>query len=769
MTESLWYNTPAKTWETGLPIGNGRIGAVVLSEFDKETWSLNEITFWSGRPEISPKVYGAKTAIREIQAQYVDGDFTNGQKLAKQYLQPPKKNFGTHLTVAKVHLEFDQLSAEPSTFRRELSLDEALSSAQYILGDHEYRREIFVSHRQQVLVSKISTNSPKRLSLALSISSENSNLVVKSTKGALEFQAHALESVHSDGRCGVRGQGSVQIRAVGGSIQGKHGKLMVTDATSILVFLAFNTDFKQTNSDWMLLASEQLKDAQSRTYEQLKTDHIKDHQNLYRRVKINLGSNKSEKLPTNERQTRFRKSGFEDPSLFALYFQYGRYLMIAGTRADSPLPLNLQGLWNDGEANKMSWSCDYHLDINTQMNYFPTEMSNLNECHVPLINYIEALAQSGRTTAEHFYGSPGWVAHVFSNAWGFTDPGWRVSWGLNVTGGLWIASHMIEHFEFTQDKTFLAEKAYPVLKESAEFYLDYMTLEPISGYLVTGPSVSPENSFFTGDAKDGEQQLSLAPTVDTVLIRDLFKFVIHAASLLNTDAKLCSRLKDALQKLPPLKIGKSGQLQEWLEDYEESQPDHRHLSHTIALCRSDQITPRHSPALAESVRVTLENRQARAHREDIEFTAAMFGLNFARLCDGENALKHIGHLIGALSFENLLSYSKPGVAGAENNIFVIDGNFGGTSAIAEMLLRSSNQEIDVLPALPLKWYSGSVQGLRAKGNLEFDIEWKDGDLTVVTLKTFSPGRVMLYYRNYRVDLSFDSLEIIQLSKSLDIL
>ncbi|PMD33379.1 glycoside hydrolase family 95 protein [Hyaloscypha variabilis F] len=769
MAEALWYNTPAKAWSMGLPIGNGRIGAVVLSDIDKETWSFNELTFWSGRSELSPKVYGGKAAIKEIQARYLGGDFTGGKLLAEQYLQPPKKNYGTNLTVAKIHLEFDQPSAAISNFRRELNLDEAVASAQYSLGDHNYRRETFASHRHQILVSQISTDSPQGLSLTVSISSENSDFAVANMGDALEFQAHALESAHSDGKCGVRGRGIVKITAPGGSIQVNNGKLIVKNAKSVFVFVAFNTDFRQTNNDWTSLALVQLKDAQSYAYEQLKTDHMNDYQSLYRRVSINLGNNESAALPTNERQSRFKESGFDDPSLFALYFQYGRYLTISGTRANSPLPLHLQGLWNDGEASKMNWSCDYHLDINTQMNYFPTEMANLSDCHTPLINYIESLAQDGKTTAEQFYGSPGWVTHVFSNVWGFTDPGWEVSWGLNVTGGLWIASHMIEHFEYTQDKTFLVEKAFPILKKSAEFFLDYMAIEPTSGHLVTGPSVSPENSFFTGDANDGEQQLSLAPAVDIVLIRDLFKFLIKAGSQLNTDAEFCSRLKDALSKLPPLKIGKKGQLQEWLEDYEESQPDHRHLSHTIALCRSDQITPRHSHALAESIRVTLANRQARADLEDIEFTAALFGLNFARLSDGESALKHVGHLIGELCFENLLSYSKAGVAGAENSIFVIDGNFGGAAVVGEMLLRSSNSEIDLLPALPSKWPSGFVRGLRARGNLEFDIEWKDGDLTVVTLKAFSPGYVTLHYKKYQVDISFDSLEVIRLSNSLELL
>ncbi|KAG0646373.1 hypothetical protein D0Z07_8455 [Hyphodiscus hymeniophilus] len=768
MAEALWYNEPAKSWSEGLPVGNGRIGAVVLSGIEEEIWSLDEITFWSGQSEPSPQVYGGKAAIKQIQARYVERDFAGGKLLAEKYLQPPKKNYGTNLNVAKVRLEFDQPSATTASFKRELSLDEAVTKTQYTLGGHEYLRETFVSHPQQVLVSHISTDSTQGLSLTLSITSESPEFTVNSIENALEFQGQALESVHSDGKCGVRGHGIIRIIASGGTILSRNGKLAVKDATSILIFVAFNTDFRQTDNNWISLAATQLNHAQSYPYKQLKSDHMKDHQALYRRVAIDLGSTEVASLPTNIRQSRFKESGFDDPSLFSLYFQYGRYLTISGTREDSPLPLHLQGLWNDSEANRMNWSCDYHLDINTQMNYFPTEMLNLSECNTPLMHYVETLAEAGKTTAEQFYGSPGWIAHIFSNVWGFTNPGWETSWGLNF-GGSWIASHMIEHFEYTQDRKFLAEHAFPILKKSADFYLDYMTIDPTNGYLVTGPSVSPENSFFTGNPEIGEQQLSLAPTIDIVLVRELFTFLIKAASQLNTEIEFCSLLQNALAKLPPFKIGNKGQLQEWLEDYEEAQPDHRHLSHTIALCRSDQITPRHSPALAESVGVTLANRQARTDLEDIEFTAALFGLNYARLNDGESAMKQIGHLIGDLSFENLLSYSKAGVAGAENEIFVIDGNFGGAAVIGEMLLRSSNSEIDLVPALPSKWSSGSVKGLRARGNLEVDMEWEHGSLTVATLTAFSPGRVTLFYRSHQRIWSYQAQEVIRLNGSLEVL
>ena len=767
MSESLRYNTPAGSWSDGLPIGNGRIGTVVLSDVNQETWSLTEITFWSGQSD-PVKSYGNKDTIREMQNKYFRDDYDSGQHLAERHLQPAKQNFGTNLTVGKVELDFEH-SASPTNFQRELNLDEAIATARYEIDGHIYSRETFVSHPQQVLVSRLSTDAPQGISLRLSVSGGNDEMTVKDVADGVEFNAHAVEEIHSNGKCGVFGHGIIKVIISGGQSDSSKGEITVKGAPSILILLAFNTDFRQADVAWKSLASLQLKAAQALAYEKLKTDHLCDHRSLYRRVNLDLGKTKREEWTIPERRTKFKASGFSDPQLFATYFQYGRYLTIIGTRAGSPLPLNLQGLWNDGEANRMNWSCDYHLDINTQMNYFPTESTNLADCHPPLAAFIEDLAKAGKSTAELFYGSPGWVAHVFTNVWGFTDPGWETSWGLNVTGGLWLAEHMIEHYEYTMDKAYLEKSAYPVLKQASEFFLDYMVVDPRNGYLVTGPSVSPENSFLVKNSAPAEHHLSLGPTLDIVLIRDLFNFCIHAASELKTDIEFSRRLKEAIAKLPPLKIGRKGQLQEWLEDYVEAQPDHRHLSHTMALCRSDQITPRHTPELAEATRITLENRQARADLEDIEFTAALFGLNYARLNDAERCFKQIGHLIGELSFDNLLSFSKPGIAGAETNIFVVDGNFGGTAVISEMLLRSSTTEIDLLPALPSAWPTGHISGLRARGNIEVDIEWENGRLAQGTLKFFSPGRVAVFYKHHSVKITFETGKVIKLNSSLHIM
>ena len=764
MSESLIYDAPAKKWNEGMPIGNGRIGAVVLSDINQETWSLNEITFWSGQPEPG-KRYGTKESIREMQNKYFQDDYDAGQKLAEKFLQPPKHNFGTNLTVGKVQLKIEH-SSSPTAFQRKLDFDDAVATATYELDSHGYRRETFVSHPHNVLVSRFSTSAPQGLTLELSLSGENDEISVTNVADGLEFNVHAVEDVHSNGKCGVSGHGLIKLVTSGGRLEMCKSGIAVKDASSVLILLTFNTDFQQTDDSWKTLAFTQLNEAQALSYDELKRHHVNDHQSLYRRVSIDLGHNAKDKWTTNGRREKFKASGFDDPQLFSTYFQYGRYLTIAGTRTDSPLPLHLQGLWNDGEANRMNWSCDYHLDINTQMNYFPTESTNLSECHSPLAAFIERLAKAGKTTAELFYGSPGWVAHVFTNVWGFTDPGWETSWGMNVTGGLWLAVHMMEHYEYTMDKTYLSKHAYPVLKAAAEFFLDYMVVDPRHGYLVTGPSVSPENSFYPNSSPRIEHQLSLGPTLDIVLIRDLFNFCVTATRELNIDAEFSNRLKDAITKLPPFKIGKRGQLQEWLEDYEEAQPDHRHLSHTMALCRSDQITPRHTPKLAEAVRITLENRQARADLEDIEFTAALFGLNYAHLNDAEHAFKQVGHLIGELSFDNLLSFSKPGIAGAETNIFVIDGNYGGTAVISEMLLRSSTSEIDLLPALPSAWPTGHIKGLRARGNIEVDIEWENGYLVKGTLKFYSPGYVTVYYKDHNIKLVFEAGKVVQLDSSL---
>ncbi|MBD2871400.1 glycoside hydrolase family 95 protein [Paenibacillus arenilitoris] len=746
----LWYARPAAGWTQGLPIGNGRIGAVMHGGIGQETWCMTEVTYWSGKPERTPGQEDPKGKLALMRERFFGGDYAGGDKLAKQWLEPKKGNFGTNLSLCDVRLRFGH---EGEELVRELDLETAVAAVSYKSGGQAVTRETFASHADGIVAARIAGGPAGGLSFSLRAEGRTPVFSAAVRNGdTIVFQGRATEDVHSDGTCGVSCQGGIKVVIRGGSFDSSEDEIVVKDADEAYLYFAVNTNYGRTDGDWAEESGRQIEAAVAKGYERLREEHIADYRALYTRVSLDLGRTNQGGLPTDERMKRFRAGETDDPGLIALFYQYGRYLTIAGSREDSPLPLHLQGLWNDGEANAMAWSCDYHLDINTQMNYYPTEIGNLAECHVPLMNYIGRLAEAGRMAAEDFYGCEGWVAHVFSNAWGFAAPGWGTSWGLNVTGGLMIALHMKEHYEYGLDEAFLREQAYPVLKESALFFLDYMTVHPRHGWLVTGPSNSPENSFYPGDPADGAQQLSMGSTMDQILVRDLFVFCLEAAGRLQLDEELQERLRRAIALLPPLRIGKRGQLQEWLEDYGEAQPEHRHLAHLVGLYPGSQITPKDTPELSEAVRTTLYNRMTTDDLEDIEFTAALFAVGFSRLHDGNQAVKHIVHLIGDLCFDNLLTYSKPGVAGAETNIFVVDGNFGGAAAVADMLLQSHAGELHLLPALPDAWRAGSFKGLRAKGGVEVDAAWEDGKLTGATIKAHAAGRTTVRFGERTVPL-----------------
>ena len=570
----------------------------------------------------------------------------------------------------------------------------------------------------------------------------------------------AREHGHSDGSCGVTGYAHLLVRAEGGRLHSRGSHIVVENADAVTLLLAFASSL---NDDDPAATCRALVEAAATTpYITLKERHIADHQAFFRRADLDLGPAPHPEQPLDVRIAA-AKQGMDDPALAALLFQFGRYLLIGSSRPDSPLPAHLTGVWNDNVACRIAWTCDYHLDINTQMNYWIAELTNLPECHMPLLHFIEnTLVPSGRRTASTLYGLDGWVAHIFSNPWGFTAPGWSIWWGLHPTGGAWVATHLWDHYVFSGDLDFLARHAYPVLKEAAEFFLAYLFEDPQTGRLLSGPSNSPENIFlFAGRP----YPVALSPTADRVLIDELFGEVIEASELLGLDEDLRRRLAAARAQLPPFQVGKHGQLQEWLEDYDEALPQHRHTSHLLGLFPYAQITA-DDAMLAEAARASIARREAAPYEEG-SWGRNLLTLYQARLGDGEAAYASLRTLYRAEGDGGLMM----GTNLAPRNAYEMDYNTGATAGIVEMLLQSHRGYLHLLPALPQAWQAGQVRGLCARGGFVVDMEWKDNSVAALRVlaqcggicKVRSANRLTVRHNGEPVTTSEPAAGVIQFS------
>ncbi len=739
---SLWYRQPAQRWLEALPVGNGRLGAMVYGGIDRERIDLNESTFWSGAPDDSHDNPAAREHLAEIRSLLFAGDFARARELISQHLLGRRGNYGTHLPLGELQLQLQHPASQVENYRRELDLEEAAARVSYTIDGVQFTREVIASHPRSVVAVHLTADKPHSISLQMSFRAHRQPCQVEAHEdGTLMIAASARETKHSDGQTGVSLVGYVVTKADGGTVRAQSDRVDVTDADAVTLYVVLNTDFR--GRDARQLSDTQIAPLGDENYMSLRQRHLKDFQSLFRRVAFTLGPQVAQSTDLRVRSP--------DPTLCALFFHYGRYLLIAGSREDSPLPTNLQGIWNDNLACNMGWTCDFHLDINQQQNYWPAEVCNLSECHAPLFRLIESLREPGRRTAQRMYGAPGWVCHVFTNPWGFTAPGWGLGWGLHPTGGIWIASHLWEHYLFTGDREFLAQHAYPTLREAAEFFLHYMVVDPKHHWLVTGPATSPENAFLTPDGQ-GAQSEYMGPTCDSVLVRDLFTSCIESSRILDTDAELRGRLQAALGLLPPLRSGKHGQLMEWLEDFDEAIPNHRHTTHLIALFPSCQITPDHTPELARAARVTIERRLGQQDWEDVEWSRGNAILFFARLRDGDEAYKHLLGLLQEDTDSNLLTFARGGIAGAPENIFCVDGNSAGTAGVAEMLVQSHGGVVELLPALPDSWPNGSISGLCARGGLVVDIDWHDGKLSGALLRSVTGTKTSVRYRDISCDI-----------------
>ncbi|GAB6121694.1 glycoside hydrolase family 95 protein [Dysgonomonas termitidis] len=728
-----------------LPLGNGRIGAMVFGGIETETIALNEVTMWSGQPDKFQERPLGKTMLNDIRQLFFEGKYAKGNRVVSEFMSGTPHSFGSHVPAGDLKLKFRYPAGTISGYKRELNLDNAINTVSYKIGNVQYTREYFCSNPDNALIIHLTASKSRSLSLDISLDMLRESVITDVDNG-LEFSGKV--SFPKQGPGGVNFKGKVAVSAKDGKVSAANSMINIEGATEVTLILDLRTDYN--NKQYKEDCTGTVDKALSQTYNLLRNRHINDYSNLYKRVDLFLGRSEADKLPTDRRWERV-KAGKEDVGLDALFFLYARYLLIAASRENSPLPANLQGIWNDNLACNMGWTNDYHLDINTQQNYWLSNIGNLHECNVPLFGYIKDLSVHGRKTAKNVYGARGWAANTVANVWGYTASGQGVNWGLFPLAGSWIASHLWAHYVYTLDDGFLRDEAYPILKSNAEFLLDYMVQDPESGYLMTGPGTSPENSFrYKGD----ELSVSLMPACDRQLAYEAFTSCIEASKILKTDDKFRDSLNMALKKFPPIMIGKNGAVQEWFEDLEEAQANHRHTTHLLALYPFSQISPVKTPDLANAARKTIEYRLAAPNWEDVEWSRANMICLYARLFDAKKAYESVVQLQREFTRENLLTISPEGIAGAPYDIFIFDGNEAGGAGIAEMLIQSHEGYIELLPALPQQWNTGYFRGLCVRGGGEVDLKWKEGRVRNIVIKATADNEFTFKVAKSHGDISF---------------